>query len=583
MNQSAHRASSAVRFHAWREWLFAVLVSAAAALAIVAIFAVRGNPSGHDFEFHAASWLEVAMQWRHGILYPRWAEWANWGFGEPRFIFYPPLSWILGATLGLTVGWRLVAGAFVVVSQTIAGASMFALARRTLPQRSALLAALCYAANPYALLVIYLRSDFAEQLGAAFLPLLFLTLSDLAEAEERRQTVLRAALFAIVFAVMWLCNAPAGVLASYSATLLFAWLAMRTRSWRPLARGVAGIGLGFGLCAFYLVPAAYEQRWVRIGEALSSGLRPSENFLYTMTSDPEHNLFNWIASTTAVGMIALTGFSGVAARRQAKDSRQEELWKRLMLLAATASVLMISISWPLWRFLPEIAFLQFPWRWMLVLGVPFAYFLAAAARGRFGWVWIVLFFAAAGYGGKVFVQQTWWGADDMPTLRDAIADEAGYEGVDEYDPIDDDRTNLAQNTPEARVLAAEEGNAAPAAKVDTEKWETEEKIVRVTAQEPARVALRLLNYPAWRVEVSGTVVKPESAENSGQMMIMVPAGESRIQVRFIRTRDRTAGTAISAAGSVLIALLLGAARRWGRRKSNETFRRGQHQRRSTAG
>jgi len=224
-------------------------------------------------------------------------------------------------------------------------------------------------------------------------PLLFwatLELGGVLESPDRSKS--RAMVFfSIVFAAAWLSNAPAGVMASYSAALLFAWMAFREKSWKPLVRGAGGVALGFGLAGFYLVPAAYEQRWVNIGQALSSGLLPSQNFLYTVIDDPEHTLFNWIASTTAVVLILLTATGALAARRRDVEGTApiaENLWRALLLLATLATVMMLRPSSFLWQVLPKLRFVQFPWRWMSILGVPFAYFLAAAVvKQRFRWIW----------------------------------------------------------------------------------------------------------------------------------------------------------------------------------------------------
>ena len=297
-----------------RAWLLALAISLATALVIISPFFSKGNASGHDFSFHAASWVDAAAQWRDGIVLPRWTAGANHGFGEPRFIFYPPLSWMLGAALGFIVPWIYVPAVFIVLTQTLAGLSAFALARRLFPAYPALLCAAVFAANPYALLIIYMRSDFAEQLAMAFLPLLALAAVEvLGLRQDQDRNIWRSVAFlAVIFAAVWLANAPAAVLASYSLAAVFLLSAITSRSWQPLLHGCAGLALGLGLAGFYLAPAIHEQSWVNITQALASGLQPSQNFLYATIADVEHNAFNRIASGTAALMIGLTAIFAAA-------------------------------------------------------------------------------------------------------------------------------------------------------------------------------------------------------------------------------------------------------------------------------
>ena len=550
----------------FREWLLALGVSLGTALLVIAPFFWLGNASGHDFGFHAASWLDAAGQWKEGIFFPRWTEWANHGFGEPRFIFYPPLSWMLGAALSFVVRWNAVPGVFIVIVETVAGLCSFALARRFLPRNAALFGAACYAANPYALLIVYMRSDFAEQLACALMPLVVLTALQLCGlVENRRGSVSRPmALFALVFAAVWLSNAPAAVITSYSVALLFAWAALEKKSMQPLWRGAGGLALGFALASFYLLPAAYEQRWVNIGQVLSLGLQPADNFLYTMGNDLEHNVFNWIASSVAVLLLVMTGIAAIAAlqrtaQEQESDDRKK-LWRVLLVLCAAAAILMVRQSAFLWLYLPKLRFVQFPWRWMAIVAVLYAYFSAdAMMRQRVRWIWCVVVLVAVCGTATLLVKKTWWDSDDIPSLQEAIANDQGFEGTDEYDPVGDDHTNLPEKWARAQVLPAEEsGGRAPDAEIRIERWTAEERVVRVISTEPLRVALRLMDYPAWRVEVNRKAVTPEHAENNGEMIVVLAPGTQRITARFVRTPDRTLGSAISLLGVLTLLALLNA-------------------------
>ena len=552
------------------DWIFPLAVFLLLSVLIVMPVFWLGTASGHDFEFHAASWLDAAYQWKEGILYPRWTAWTNHGFGEPRFIFYPPLSWFLGATLALLLPGPAVPVLFIVLAQTLGGLSAYFLLRRLTGPRSALLGAACYVVNPNALLMTYIRSDFAEQLACAIFPLLLLAALRLCELlDDSPPAPSSIALFALPFAGVWLCNAPAAVIATYSMALLFAWASLSRRSWRVLVRGIAGIALGLGLASFYLVPAAYEQRWVNIGQALSSGLLPTQNFLFTAIDDVEHTWFNWIASFCALSLILLFGLAALFSRRFARAAssslRSQQTFVALLVLGTAATLLMLRWSLPLWNHLPKLRFVQFPWRWMSIIALVCACFLAVAMEKRRGWLLFAFILVLTLPLASFLVNNAWWDEDEMPAMTAGITSGRGFDGTDEYDPLGDDHLDLPLDAPLTKVLPADSPETpTPQARLTVRRWTTEEKEIRVDAQSPARIALRVLNYPAWRVEVNGKGIEAERMDDVNQMVIPVRAGISEIRVRFVPTGDRKAGNTITLVSGLLAVTLLWAGHRPGK-------------------
>ncbi|HYA97219.1 MAG TPA: hypothetical protein VEH49_03920, partial [Methylomirabilota bacterium] len=247
--------------------------------------------------------------------------------------------------------------------------------------------------------------------------------------------------------------------------------------------------------------------------------------------------------------VVLTGFGylGAAVRDAAATEPRRRTQVELLLLAAVASLLMLRVTLPLWNLLPKLTYLQFPWRWLLPLAVPFAWFAAGAfARRRLRWVAVACAVVVLPGTAAFLVPHAWWDTEDFPVLRQAIAAGAGYEGTDEYDPVGDDRTDLPQHAPQARLLF-DEGDVAPGlrASVEVERWAPGEKLVRVKTSLPVKLALRVLDYPAWRVELNGVAVAPSHPDRTRQIIVPLPAGDSRVSVRFTRTPDRTAAAAVS--------------------------------------
>lgn len=509
-----------------------MLAIAATAFAVEGPFFFLGTPSGHDVEFHLYSWLEVLSQWKTGIVYPRWASLAHFAYGEPRFVFYPPASWTLGGLLSAIFPWTVASGIYIWIVLVLAGVSMFVLARRWLDRRAAIFAAALYAASPYHLVIVYWRSAFAELLASSLVPLLLLFV--LKVVDEGRRAVVPLGL---LLAAAWLTNAPAAVMIHYSMALLLIFFAWKERSLRLVFVGMAAVALGAWLSAFYLLPAIYEQRWVNIAQAVSAGSSPADNFLFVHTTDADHDNFNRIISWVAILEMSIIIATAWTARKWRETNR--ELWNVLLGWAIVCSVLMFPASAALWDVLPKMAFMQFPWRWLLCLSMIFSIFVTLGMRR---WWWrgavcaiSILVIAMAWQR----IQSPWWdNAGDLREMQDNMADRVGYEGTDEYTPVGADPGAIDKNARNVTVAGPARGV------IHVSRWEAESKTFTADMSDPDQLALRLFRYPAWQAEVNGRVVQTASTD-AGQMLVPVEPGVNRVQISFIRTWDRSVGGWIS--------------------------------------
>jgi len=413
---------------------------------------------------------------------------------------------------------------------------MFLLVRRWFNRRDAIFAAALYAGNPYHLVIVYWRSAFAELLASCLVPLLLLLV--LKAAEEGWRVLVPLSL---LLAASWLTNAPAAVMIHYSLALLVLIIAWQRRSPRVLLVGASAVALGACLSAFYLFPAIYEQKWVNIAEAISSGSRPQDNFLFIHTTDPDHDAFNRIISWVAMLEIVATLAAASGARIWRDKNRP--VWTTLIRWAAVCGLLMLPETALLWNFLPKLAFMQFPWRWLLCLSMMFVIFLTLGVRRwwmRFAVCAVAILVIATAW---QRIQPPWWdNVADLREMQDNMSDGIGYEGVDEYAPVGADPSTIDKDAPQVAV------DGAARATIQVLHWGPEFKLFTAETSVPDQLALRLFRYPAWQVEVNGRVVETAARPDTGQMLVPLAAGMNRVQVIFVRTWDRTAGGLISILG-----------------------------------
>jgi len=594
---------------------------------------IRGNSCGHDFDVHLVSWLDCANAWKHGIPYPHWAPSPNYGAGEPRFVFYPPLTWMLGALLGLFLPWSFVPIAMTFPTLAGTGLATRTLALEALDDLPATLAGCTAIFSGFALFTGYERSAFPEFAGGVWLPLLLLfalrhrgggKANDVTKsfpAPPRRGTwcnrlihnaLIRSAFdgsttpLALAFAASWLSNLPLAVIATYLLAGVGLLAAATRRSWAPVLRAAVAAPLGLGLAALYWFPAAMERNWVDIKQATQDpGYYFESNWLFVRNANPAlalHDAINHQVSWIEVSMIAVVLVAvGICWWRGTlpaqKDSGSSSWWIALAAIPVVVLFFSFPISRPFWHLLPEMAFLQYPWRWLEAVEAPIAIFFVAAvwpgarrARITVLAACAAWFVAATAFAGTRFFQVCYPEDTVASTLTD-FRDGAGFEGMFEYAPPSSDISQIATGLPDACLVSdpsttlgkpdPDEPDANPIWTSSQGSCEgtyalagdgaanPEHRHFRASIPHAGYLILRLLSYPAWSVTVNGQPIGGNRGSalperDDGLIVVPVLQGTMDLTIDWQTSPDVVIGRWLTFISVLLVTVIWIYERRWNR-------------------
>jgi hypothetical protein len=494
-------------------------------------YAVWGY-SGQDFEYHATCWMALRGAWQNGEWMPMWDPRANFGMGDVHLGLYPPGAMYAGALLALLLPFRFVPAAFVWLAVALSGAAMHFASREFVAERDRLPAALLYMLSPYLLTTALVRFAAGELLVQALLPLILLCFY---RAVWRRhpQDVL---VLALLLGVSWFTNVPESVVLFYCLGIVAALCAWRQRTLRPLLRMAVAQVFALSLAAFYLAPLWQERAW--INQTGLKRLDPRGLLLfmpYRGAGVEQQKIFKYSCWLFAcAGIVLLAGC----------------LWRR-----TRPFCFQLPLALPVWRHLPQMALVAFPFRFLPLLGAALPLVLldpATRPRRRTAVYLAVGCLTLLPFFENVRLQRT--PSTRVPPFAELESrwKSVGYEGMPEFVPLGATRPKGPSEKPGPAIL-----NSAQAECTDPMIDDGPAYFFIRTAQ-PCKVRPGVYFYPYLRASDQTGASLPVSADPRGLLLITVPPGYHEVSVNFVpHSRVRTVSRWASAVA--LLVLVLGLA------------------------
>jgi hypothetical protein len=491
------------------------------------------------------SWVKQFTQvLGEGVWSPRWLPESNGGYGSPVFVFYSPLVYYITAVFqwasgSIILSMKLVRGLGLFLS----GVAMLAYASHFLERRAALAIAVVYIAIPFHVLDVSYWSLYAETWAWVWFPLILLFMNRIRSDQGATRSMLGLSLSYTALILTHLISAyMVGFVIGVFALTCWARKDPPVR----IARILMGVLGGLALSAFYLFPAFYERRFVRLEY---STLLPEFDFRNTFLFFPNSDLIcaNPFQAKTihmlqlicvVQGIWILSGVGLTMLRKPFLRLRQEVGFQAA--IAALCLFLMTSLSSLVWEWVPGLPQIQFSTRWLsiyslagaILVGLGFQAYSACETRmTRFIAVGHVTATFAAALASLLIIL----GGCFLTEKHSQMAAASIY-NAPEYNPKDMKLWKQRVIQPGDPPYSVLDGKAS----VSIDRWSAHDRDLNIRAEAPTRIKIRLLYYPGWTASCDGRPIPLLTDPDSGAIVLDIPTGFHRLRIRFEDTLWRKA-------------------------------------------
>ncbi|OGE72420.1 hypothetical protein A3H40_04210 [Candidatus Daviesbacteria bacterium RIFCSPLOWO2_02_FULL_38_15] len=483
----------------------------------------------------------------------RWA--SDLRYGEPIFNFYAPLPYYIGAVihlLGFNFIW--VAKILFILASILSAASMFVLANKLSGRKAGVLAAVLYTYAPYRAVDMYVRGSLSEIWAFIFFPLIFYSSLILIEKVNLK----KLCFLAVSLAGLFLTHNVTTLMFLPFLVLWWIYLILKEKKWRNVGHLFLASVLGFGLAAFFLLPAVFEQDFIQT-TYLTVGYF---NFRAHFVAFKQFFSLFWGYGSSVWGSndglsfqlgwvnFLILGLVAVLVIFRRNDKKFLGLCSILGISFILSLFLQHNKSAFLWEAFSLMAFIQFPWRF---LGISiFTVSLMGGAivpylKNRLRFLYFILIIAAISSTVMYFRPKEYADANFFDKFLQIAMMHKGVDLTKDYLPI--------------WVKTVDgEGFDVPRAdkgviKVSHIGRRTNALDFSINVISDSMIEIPITYFPGWEVRANNAVVTQSSPSKMGLIRFELPKGNYQIEIKLQDTPIRVIGNMISLLSALVVIFL----------------------------